>query len=150
MGATAVVQGPEPDTRHRPQTPFRKSRGRVGSFPRSSKQQPQTFWCVTPSPLLSLLHSSRFPLPGALLTDATTTQAMGQACPFPWALGGDFLGSRQGEVSWEEPSLVLQLGPLRLSTAEPLRGCVSWGKLTSLSLFLFICKLSLACSGLVL
>lgn len=99
MGATAVVQGPEPDTRHRPQTPFRKSRGRVGSFPRSSKQQPQTFWCDSlppPVPATFLPFSFAWSSPHRRYNHS----GHGPGLPFPLGPWGRFsrFQTRGGEL----------------------------------------------------
>lgn len=79
---------------------FRKSRGRVGSLPWSSRQQPQTLWCMyvsTPTcPRYSLLVRRMALSPNFLCLELTpqalqtTQEARARPALFPGSLGKAF------------------------------------------------------------
>lgn len=92
MGVTAVVQGQEPDTRGRSQMSFRKSRGRVGSLPGSSRQQHPTPTC----PRYSLLVRQMVLSPNFLCLELSpqalqiTQEARARPALLPGSLGEVF------------------------------------------------------------
>lgn len=149
MGATAAVQGQEPDTSGRPPSPTGGARGgwalslgaeaAVPNLARTASLP--TVPATAGWRLAGWAASSHSPLHGANPTGLHGPLRWPRARPAlsPGSSGG-VLGSIQGEVSREEPSLVLHLGTLDMSMASANRACVTLGKWTGMSLSPLICK----------